>query len=65
MATKKTVKQVKVTELDPVFDNLEFTRRADELIGVIQRHFRMIEGRNVESPEIEEIANNIIKGRLK
>lgn len=51
--------------LNPVFENLEFTRRADELIGVIQRHFRMIEGRNVESPEILQIATKIVKERLK
>lgn len=49
---------------NPVFENLEFTRRADELIGVIQRHFRMIDGRNVEKKETLEIATQIIKERL-
>lgn len=50
---------------DPVFKNLEFTRRADELIGVIQRHYRMIEGRNVERAETLEVATQILKERLK
>ena len=54
----------KVQPQNPVFNNLEFTRRADELVGVIQRHFEMIEGRNVEKDETLEIATQIIKERL-
>lgn len=51
-------------ELSEVYSNLEFTRRADELIGVIKRHCRMVEGRNVEKDETLEIATQIIKERL-
>lgn len=64
MPSKKKI-TVKTESLDPVFENLEFTDYADKLIGVIKRHYRMIEGRNVESPEILDIATQIIKGRLK
>ncbi len=66
MPSKKTVKASKPeVKLDPVFSNLEFSRRADELIGVIKRHFQMIKGVNVEREETLQIATDIIKGRLK
>lgn len=54
----------KVEPKSEAFSNLEFTRRADELIGVIQRHFRMIEGRNVQKDETLQVATEIIKERL-
>lgn len=62
---KKVKVVTKTDSLDPVFDNLEFTRRADELIGVIKRHYKMIEGVDVTREKTLEVATQIIKGRLK
>ena len=60
MAVKKAIK----VELDEVFTNPEFSKFADQFLGVIERHFRMIEGRNADKEERLEVAVNILKERL-
>ena len=57
--------QLKEPDLEEVFKNPEFSRYADELLGVIERHFRMIEGRNADKEERLNVAIQIIKERLK
>lgn len=56
--------KLKEQELKEVFKNPEFSRYADELLGVIERHFRMIEGRNADKEERLQVAIDIIKERL-
>lgn len=62
MARKITVKSD--SQLPEVFKNPEFARYADELLGVISRHFRMIEGKIIDKDEQLKIATKILKERL-
>lgn len=50
--------------LEEVFKNPEFSKRADELLGVIERHYRMIEGFNPGKELRLEVATKILKERL-
>lgn len=70
MATKITPKihseePAQEQQLDPAFSNLEFSRRADELIGLIKRHYRMIEGEAVSNEQTLDVATKILQERLK
>lgn len=52
-------------DLEEVFKNPEFSKRADELLGVIERHYRMIEGFNPDKQLRLEVATKILQERLK
>lgn len=52
-------------QIEEVFTNPEFSKYADQLIGVIKRHYSMIEGVTVEREQTLAIATKILEERLK
>lgn len=53
------------TQIEEVFTNPEFSKYADQFIGVIKRHYRMIDGINVEREQTLAVATKILEERLK
>lgn len=51
------------SELDKVYDNLEFTRTADKFIGIIREHYLKKYGKEITKAEVLEISNKILEKR--
>lgn len=64
--TKRKVKVQEEVEstLDPRFDNPEFAKAADHLIGAIRDFGLRLENVSYNKEEILRVANKILEGRL-
>lgn len=51
--------------LEEVFKNPEFAKYADQFLGLIERHYRMVEGFNPDKELRLEVATKILQERLK